>query len=137
MPSLSYCTANLRKNDPMNDPLIDIYPWTSPLNETCEVQWAVGFALLLWPSGRHTLEMYKGVVTISRVYGDVSVEIRQMNTQNLKRTMWAFCDTTVGMSRWVRVRKGRRKARLFTSLEWVTPSTYRGPKPGRGGLLEP
>lgn len=111
--------------------------WLEPLNQHTKVLKAMGMAVIIWPSGRWTLELYSGAVTMNQYEASVAdpeVVIRQ-KVQVLDQSMQEY------MSRqnhgwFIRVRKGRKKARRYAHAEFIHPQHYTpGVPPWKGGLI--
>lgn len=110
----------------------DTYPPVYPPAQACAVFKALGYAIFDWPSGRRTLEMYEGTVTLTEVLARnlaTPQSLIRNTAQNLDCTMQDYQESTVRYGYFIRQRHGRRKARRITSVEWVRPSRYHGPRP--------
>lgn len=119
--------------------LIDEYPWRQPEAQMCSVKMACGAALVTWPSGHRTLEQYAGTAVMSDLEIAMARDadnLKAMKSENLANTMADYRRMTWRAGWLVRKKYGRRpKARQAVSVEWLAPSTYRGPAPIIGSLL--
>lgn len=127
--------------DMSNSPSIyyDVFPWRQPIDQFATVKLAHGCAIVVWPSGRVTLEQYGGSALLTELeialLGDRSLAMARKET-NLQNTMADYRSRVVRSSYWIRLRRGRRqKARKIISANFGAPSRYYGPIPGRGGVV--
>lgn len=114
-----------------------VYQWQTPWNYCAQVLKAVGYALVQWPSGRQTLEMYGGTAVMTAVEAANALypeRLKAQKEENLNRTMQDFQDRSLRSGYWIRQRR-RRKARRIVNVLWVRPDLYLGPMPKHHSVL--
>lgn len=132
----------------MTDPLVLLTPWVRPMTQAASVCQAYGYGIVTWPSGRRTLEQYAATAVItdlerSRAGGrrrdvlacPIGNALAATKIENLLRSLndWRARKHPAGW--FIRVHRGRRKARAVRAVAWLHPESYVGPAPQRGGVL--
>lgn len=119
-------------------PIVDDYPWMDVEKQSCAVKKQLGAAIVSWPSGRKTFEYYgaNAVVTLPEYEGARDVlKLVAAKEADLTRTLETFRSRIWRDGFYVRFGGKRPKARRALDIEWVAPSAYLGPLPGRGGVI--
>ncbi len=120
----------------MNDACVDMSSWCRAIDHHTSAMMAQGYAVVTWPSGRRTLEMYGATAIASeREITEANGDLLESRAANLALTLEDYRQRTLARGYWMRTRHGRRKPRAVVSVAWMKPSAYVGPKPIIGGLL--
>lgn len=127
----------------MNDPLVSVTPWMTPISQMCVVCHALGYGIVTWPSGRRTLVQYVGTATMTDCERHASprrhhaTELAAAKVENVLMSLreWRRSHHPAGW--FIRDRRGRPKARAVRGVAWIHPESYRGPAPQRGDVITP
>jgi len=120
--------------------LIKLTPWMQPYNQTCEVCKGFGYGLVIWPSGRRTLEMYAFTAVISDFVLKQTITekecLRRAYENNLYDSAQDFRQHAHPSGWFIRWGKRKRpKARAVKSVVWIHPDSYDGPVPIQGNRI--
>lgn len=120
------------------DPLILEMPWHQAMAQMCRVKMALGYARVMWPSGRVTLEQYAGNVVLSDLewhHARNPEELEAAKVEHMRQSMAEWRARTSQRGLWIRSKR-RKKPRVVTAVEWIHPNAYDGPAPGLGGVID-
>lgn len=130
--------AHLAIDNTHREALVDDYPWLDADEDSCAVKKALGAAIISWPSGRRTFEFYgaNAVITLTEYEGARDVlTLVALKERDLQETLDTFRASIWRDGFYVKKQGRRPKARRALAIEWLAPSSYRGPAPERGGVI--
>lgn len=105
------------------DPLTKFYGWQRPITTFYRVCKASGMALVHWPSGRTTTELYAGTAIYTEMDAAAGRTMQQKQ-ENLVNSLKDFRNRTSVRGWWIRERRGRKKARRILMCVWMNPDDY-------------
>lgn len=105
------------------DPLTKFGGWKLPVASFTQVCHASGLAILTWPSGRTTTEMYAGNALYTELDRACGVT-KEQKEQNLINSLKFYRGITSVNGWWIRSKRGRKKARRILLCVWMSPDDY-------------
>lgn len=119
-------------------PFLDLYGPVDMPHQDMSVLKGVGYAIVDWPSGRQTAEIYAAVQTTTGMEraraGRSVMGMQQEKLYNLLNSAADFRKKAEQHLMWVRVKKGgKRKARYVAAITWIKGSEFKGPWPKQYG----